>query len=92
MSRLRKTKMVSFRVSSEEYEALKSLHRNLGHRSVSEFARSAVQRLIIQLASPEKSAEGLFLELSDRMSILDRHVADLHRLVEDQYRNRAIVR
>jgi hypothetical protein len=85
MVRPRKTKMVSFRVSSEEYEALKTLHRSFGHRSISELARSAVQQLIVHLPSHEESVEGRFLELSDRLNALDRQFADLRQLIEHKH-------
>lgn len=92
MPRLRKTRMVSFRISSEEYDALKSLHRSFGHRSISDFARSAVQRLILTLSASETPVERVLHDLSDRMNLLDRQVADLHRLMESQQKHGAVLR
>jgi len=77
--------MVSFRVSMEEYEALKALHRSFGHRSISELARSAVQQMIVHLPSHEGSVEGRYLELTARLNALDRQFAALRQLVEHKH-------
>jgi hypothetical protein len=42
----RRTKLVSFRVSDEEYEKLQGACVAEGARSISEFARSALQRTV----------------------------------------------
>jgi hypothetical protein len=42
----RKSRMISFRVSEDEYAGLKSLCLNEGARSVSDMARDAVHRLV----------------------------------------------
>jgi hypothetical protein len=42
----RRTRMLAFRISEEDYERLYSLCTSLGARSVSDLARTAVNRLI----------------------------------------------
>ena len=42
----RKTKMLSIRVSEDEYELLKNTHTSSGTRSVSAFAREAIRRIL----------------------------------------------
>jgi hypothetical protein len=42
----KRVRSVSFRVSDEEYEALKDLHVAAGASSISDFTRSAVNKLL----------------------------------------------
>src|SRR5947199_6948 len=42
----RKSKMISLRLSSAEYEALRAIHASFGARSVSDFARQAMRKVI----------------------------------------------
>jgi hypothetical protein len=68
--------MVSFRLSEEEYDGLKSLCLAEGARSVSELARSTVCRL---LGSTNGSP---VLTLEKRVQELDREIRRLSELVE----------
>jgi Arc/MetJ-type ribon-helix-helix transcriptional regulator len=82
---VRKSRAISLRLSESEFEALKALHVSHGARSVSEFVRAAMQRLIA-----EKSAEGPSLELKvqeidGKLTILDGEVARLTRLLESHH-------
>ncbi|MBS1872042.1 MAG: hypothetical protein JSU00_02435 [Acidobacteria bacterium] len=45
-SQLRRSKMITFRVSREEYEQVRSACLRRGMRSVSAFARTAVERMM----------------------------------------------
>ncbi|WP_180541914.1 hypothetical protein [Nevskia soli] len=80
----RKTKMISLRLSPEEYEALRSLYRVHGSRSVSEFARTAMQRVIAETVAPQQSLEGRIQELNSKMALIDHDVARLVSLLENR--------
>jgi hypothetical protein len=80
----RKSRMISLRLSNEEYESLRSLYRIHGSRSVSEFARNAMQKVIAETASPSQSLETRLNDLDLKMSSLDQEVARLVRLVESR--------
>ncbi len=74
----RKTKMVSFRLSPEEYLRFREACTNHGVRSVSELARTAMQSLV--------SMEGIPVSLQDQVKELRDRLAQLsgevQRLVE----------
>jgi hypothetical protein len=80
----RKSRMISLRLSNEEYEALRSLYRVHGSRSVSEFARTAMQKVITETVTPQQSLDSRLNELDSKMSSLDQEVARLVRLVESR--------
>ena len=77
-----RTKMISLRLSPEEFEALRSLYRFNGSRSVSEFARTAMQRVIAEAVAPPQSLEGRIQELNSKMASIDQDVARLVSLIE----------
>jgi hypothetical protein len=58
---LRRSKMVSFRLSPEEYEQLQTVCNVHGVRSLSELARTAMQRLI----EPKEPQATLAREVGD---------------------------
>jgi hypothetical protein len=66
--------MISLRLTAVEYESLRSLYPTYGTRSVSEFARLAMQRVIGQ--SP--ASGGVFAdkihELDDRLNAVEANV------------------
>ena len=73
----KKSKMISIRLSSEEYESMKAAFASRGIRSVSEFARDAMQRL---LHAPPGLNEGHGTAAGDlefRMRTLDSRVTRL---------------
>mgnify|MGYP002620854483 FL=1 len=76
-----KSRMISFRLSEKEFEALKSLYRAHGARSVSEFARSAMQRMIAETPPDETDLEDRVNEMCGRLQHLDRQVARLYRIL-----------
>ena len=49
----RRNRMISFRLSEDEYTSLRSLCENEGARSVSDLARDAVHRLIVKDTEPD---------------------------------------
>ena len=63
----RLSKMISLRLSAEEYEALRTLYPNYGARNVSDFARMAIQRVI----GNSLASDGLVTTVND----LDRRLA-----------------
>jgi hypothetical protein len=66
----RKGRMVSFRISDEEYASLKLLYRSHGARSLSDFARLSMQRV----AALE---DRLRSDLLSRLEALDERVGNL---------------
>ena len=78
----RRSKLVSFRLSDEEYEKLRVACVAEGARSISEFARSALQRSVwnqsqsFDLSTAEPVASGT-RELIDTMRELNRQISQL---------------
>jgi hypothetical protein len=66
----RKGRMISFRISDEEYASLKLLYRSHGARSLSDFARLSMQRT----AAVE---DRLRSDLLSRIEALDERVGNL---------------
>lgn len=80
----RKTKMISIRVSESEYDSVKSHYSSLGVRSVSAFAREALQ---VVLRDPIKSDTDLAAQvrqLDGRLNALQGEVSLLTRIVGDR--------
>jgi hypothetical protein len=67
-----RTKMISFRVSEAEFEALKSHFRDHGATSVSDLARSALEQVITGVFSPELDRK--FKEIESRLSALEERL------------------
>lgn len=87
--RNRRTKIVSIRVSSDEYSQLQNLCAIKGLDSISELARNAMKLLMLQESISGKPAtenrvkevDPRVRDIDARMSILDREVARLRQLV-----------
>jgi hypothetical protein len=62
MERNPKSRMISLRLSAEEHDALRTLYPSYGVRSISEFARLAMKRLI---AGAFPSDETVLLRLNE---------------------------
>lgn len=77
-----KSRMISLRLSDEEFEKLRSLYRVHGSRSVSEFARNAMQKVIAEEQVASSNIEGRLQELDHKMSSLDQEVGRLIRMIE----------
>jgi hypothetical protein len=71
----RRSRMISFRLSEDEYSSLRSLCENEGARSVSDLARDAVHRLILKDSQAE--VESTLRELQWRLDTLDLQVQRL---------------
>jgi hypothetical protein len=80
----RRSRMISFRVSEDEYTGLKNLCVNEGARSVSDMARDAVQRLIAKRSWPNNQLETVVQVLQGRVEALDVEVKRLGRTVHGQ--------
>ena len=76
--------MISLRLSDEEFAALQALYTTHGARSVSEFVRDAMQRLIAEPGSGGVSLEVKVQEIDGKLSLLDGNVARLSRLIENE--------
>jgi hypothetical protein len=76
----RKTRTLSLRLSEQEFEALKSLYTAHGARSMSEFARAAVQTVITS-RSDRAALELRLQEIDTKLSLLDSEVARLSQII-----------
>jgi predicted DNA-binding protein len=75
---LRKSKMVSFRLSLEEYQRFRALCASQGVRSLSDLARTAMQKLV----ATENDADPLSLEVQDLRIQVRSLSQELDRLSE----------
>ena len=80
----RKTRLISLRLSEQEFEALKSLYSAHGARSISEFARAAMQRVISERIDDRFALEMKIQEMDGKLSILDGEVARLSQIIESE--------
>lgn len=77
----RRSRMVSFRLSEEEYEGLKHICMTIGARSLSDIARDAVQRLLSNGTEPKSYSDAQLRILYEKMDALDQEVKRLGALV-----------
>jgi len=87
----RKSKMISIRVSPEEYESLKNMYAASGRRSVSALAREAMQRILCSPSEGEPAADDVdsrLRSLDARLSLLQRDVAQISQVVEGAKKDR----
>jgi hypothetical protein len=78
----KKSKMISFRLSGEEYRLLQGACSKTGARSVSELARAAMQRIILEDGFQAESPETELRELKVKFNVLAAEVERLSRLVK----------
>jgi hypothetical protein len=71
----RRSRMISFRLSEDEYASLRSVCESEGARSVSDLARDAVHRLISK--GSDTTYEHVLRTLEGRVDILDLRVRQL---------------
>lgn len=83
---MRRSRMISFRLSEEEYEALKGSCSQNGARSVSDLARSAMHQFLGngRLPRPDRSFESELERLNGRIAMLDRAVERLAQIVSEK--------
>ncbi len=79
----RKSRMISFRLSEDEYVNLKNLCIHQGSRSVSDLARDAVNRLAAPPLNGNGSQfEGVVRSLQIRIDAMDRELKQLSCAVQ----------
>jgi len=84
----RRDRLVSFRLSEEEYESLRSLSIAQKARSVSDFARAALRNVLVtsthqtEFASASKSMEMTISHLTQSMGELSRVISQVVRKIE----------
>ncbi len=83
----RRSRMISFRVSEDEYAGLKDLCVNEGARSVSDLARDAVHRMIAHHTWPNNQLATVVQVLQDRIETLDKEVKRLGKALNGQALN-----
>lgn len=76
-----RNRLVSFRLSPEEYEALKQVCIAVDARSISDFARDAVLHGIEKKGSGRPSLGDDLATLSSRLEVLDSALKDLSKLI-----------
>ena len=86
----RRSRMISFRVSEDEYAGLKILCVDRGARSVSDMARDAVHRLIANHSWPNNQLETVVQVLQVRIEALDSEVKRLGMALNGQTSTRSI--
>jgi hypothetical protein len=76
----RRSRIISFRLSPEEYESLQSLSQSNGARSISEFTRSVA----CKTASNGEAAkiDSTLENIKNAIAALDRHVERLNKILE----------
>jgi hypothetical protein len=77
----RRSRIVSFRLSDEEYDALKIISATRGARSVSEFTRSVACNMNEQ---EHVTIEERLRILNDQMEVLDRMIQSLAEIMKDK--------
>jgi hypothetical protein len=73
----RRSRMVSFRLSEEEYESLRDICLTAGARSISDIARDAVHRLIGSGGEQKQDIETQLRLLHERVDLIDQEVRRL---------------
>lgn len=80
----RRTKVISIRLSDEEFEQLQSLCTARGADSISELARNAMKLLLLQEKATENGHAAIEVrvnEMHTRMTALDREVTRLSSII-----------
>ena len=84
----RRDHLVSFRLSEEEYENLRSLSIAQRARSISDFARTALRNVLVtslhqdEFASARKTMESTISHLTQNMGELSRVIAEVLQRIE----------
>lgn len=80
---IRRSKMISFRLSPEEYETLQAACAEQRVRSISDLARMAMQRVVLP-RSPADPLTDEVRDLRDRVRLLTFELDRLSKLVENR--------
>src|SRR5687767_2455633 len=81
MNLRQRSRLVTFRVCLEEYRDLSEWARVSGARSISEFARAAVQQRVQTLRTPAGSLTGDLSTLVRSLSELDAHLSEMQKRI-----------
>jgi hypothetical protein len=73
----RRNRMISLRLSEEEYAALRAHSSSYGARNVSDLARLALQRVLAQAPTPQADLVAKLNELDSRLNAMEAHVSRL---------------
>jgi hypothetical protein len=71
----RRKKMISLRLSEEEFELLKARYHSYGARNVSELARLALQHIMTESPGPKHNFATQLAELDERVHALEASVS-----------------
>ena len=71
----RRKKMISLRLSEEEYELLKSRYHTYGARNVSDLARQALQHMMTGSPAPQHDFAAELAALDHRLHTLESRVS-----------------
>lgn len=75
-----RSRMISFRLTTEEYDRFRELCYSTGIKSVSEMARAAINMMLSQPArAPHEALENRVSELESRLHLLAQEVKKLHQ-------------
>ncbi len=84
----RRDRLVSFRVSEEEYECLRNVSLAQRARSISDFARTVLRNVVFTAAEPDefsnarKTMEATLSHLTQSMGELSRVIAQVTSQIE----------
>lgn len=80
MSLESRSRMISFRLTAEEYDRFRDLCYSTGIRSVSEMARTAINMMLAQPArAPHETLETRVSELESRLHLLSLEMKKLNQ-------------
>jgi hypothetical protein len=82
---IRKSRIISLRLSEREFEALKTLYAAHGARSISDFVRSTMNRVICEAPYDPQTLELKVHEMDGKITVLDGEVARLTHLLENRH-------
>ena len=74
---VRRSRILSLRLSDAEYEALKAQYSKHGARSVSELTRLAIHNLVITSTTPAAEIAGRIADLEERLRALETDMSSL---------------
>jgi hypothetical protein len=77
----RRSMMVTFRLSSEEHEALTKACMECGARSIADFARAAVLQKMQSLRTPSGTIAGDLMSISKGLRQLDHSLGNLRKQI-----------
>ena len=72
---IRKNRMISLRLSEEEYALLRSRYSSYGARNVSDLARLALDRIMGQAPSSDGDLLAKVNDINLRLDAVEQHVA-----------------